>query len=124
MRKGNCENRMLKRNKTGHCKEEKTPNATSFVMVSTSLVTVVTFFVMVVISLAMVVTSLVMVTTSLSMVSTSLVMVSTSLVTVVTSLALLEGYQRRLLHRNVQGQWKFKSVTYGPTYGRTDMCRC
>ena len=48
---------------------------------------------------------------SLVMVATSLVMVSTSLVTVATSLALLGGHQRRLLHRNVQGQWKFKSMT-------------
>ena len=47
---------------------------------------------------------------SLVMVATSLVMVSTSLVTVATSLALLGGHQRRLLHRNVKGQWKFKSI--------------
>ena len=66
---------------------------------------------------------------SLVMVATSLVMVSTSLVTVATSLALLGGHQRRLLHRNVQGQWKFKSMTDLPTYlpltyQQTDMGRC
>ena len=47
---------------------------------------------------------------SLVMVATSLVMVSTSLVTVATSLALLGGHQRRLLHRNVNVQSKFKSI--------------
>ena len=30
--------------------------------------------------------------------------------------ALLGGHQGRLLHRNVQGQWKFKSMTDGPSY--------
>ena len=30
------------------------------------------------------------------------------------------GHQRRLLHRNVQGQWKFKSITEQRTDGPTD----
>ena len=75
------------------------------------LVMVATSFVMVATSFVMVATSLVMVLTSLVMVSTPLVIVSTSLVTVRTPEALLGGHQRRLLHRNVQGQWKFKSMT-------------
>ena len=71
-------------------------------------------------SLVRVLTSLVMVSTSLLMVSTSLVMVSTFLVMVGTPEALLGGHQRRLLHRNVQGQWKLKSITNHPTDGPTD----
>ena len=47
---------------------------------------------------------------SLVMVVTSLVIVATSLVTVGTPEALLGGHQRRLLHRNVQGQWKLPRI--------------
>ena len=84
------------------------------------------FLAMVVTPLVMVVTSLVMVVTPLVMVVTSLVMVSTSWSKMSTFQVMVAnchwqssgGHPRRLLHRNVQEQCKFKKMSQ--TNGLTD----